>query len=182
MGRCANAVVQAPLVLVDARVDPSDRWVQGRRYRARLGAAYRPAPSCRPDPSDGAPLDDAANRPCEAPDDGDGARARRPPYAGEACEANRSSFRGAASDGDSAKRRAALTPPCGVGGPPCVGVVAGCGGGRLGGPAGPVPASGGNGPFAILFSCVSDAAADAIACRGFVAPLAVLMPKALLPR
>lgn len=103
--RCANAVVQVLRVPVDARADPSDRWVRGRTYQARFEAAYRPAPSCRPGPSDGAPLDDVASRPCGAPGDGDGARVRRPPCAGEACGANRSSFRGAASDGGSAKRR-----------------------------------------------------------------------------
>lgn len=73
-----------------------------------------------------------------------------------------------------------VTPPWGVGGPPWVGVVAGWGGGRLGGPVGPVAASGGSGPFAILLSCVSEAAADAIACKGFVAPL-VLTPRPPVP-
>lgn len=37
--------------------------------------------------------------------------------------------------------------------------------------------SGGSGPFAMLLSCVSEAAADAIACKGFVAPLVVLTPR-----
>lgn len=74
-----------------------------------------------------------------------------------------------------------VTPACGVGGPPWVGVVAGCGGGKLGGPVGPVAASGGSGPFAMLFNWVSEAAADAIACKGFVAPLVVLMPPRPVP-
>lgn len=70
-----------------------------------------------------------------------------------------------------------MTPACGVGGPPWVGVVAGWGGGKLGGPVGPVAASGGSGPFAMLLSWVSEAAADAIACRGFVVtPLVVVTP------
>lgn len=56
-------------------------------------------------------------------------------------------------------------------------MVAGCGGGKLGGPVGPVAASGGSGPFAMLFNWVSEAAADAIACKGFVAPLVVLTPR-----
>lgn len=38
-------------------------------------------------------------------------------------------------------------------------------------------ASGGSGPFAMLLSWVSEAAADAIACKGFVVtPLVVVTP------
>lgn len=107
---CAYVAVQVHLVPEDARADPSGRWVLVRTYQVRLEAAYRPVPSCRPDPSDEVLQGDAANRPCGVQDDEDGARVRHLPCAGEACAAIRSSCHEVASDEDSATHRSDEAP------------------------------------------------------------------------
>lgn len=110
MDRYAYAAAQAPLVLEDARAGPSGRWARARTYWVRLEVAYRPVPSCRPGPSDEVLRGDAANRPYEAPDDEDEARAHHPPCEDEAYGVNRSSFRGVASDAGLAKRHSDGAP------------------------------------------------------------------------
>jgi len=107
---CAYVVVQVLLVPEDARADPSGRRVLVHTYQVRPEAAYRPVPSCRPDPSDGVLLGDAANQPCGVLGDEDGARAHHLPYGDEVCAAIRSSCHEVATDEDSATRRSDGAP------------------------------------------------------------------------